>query len=118
LVYHTDDVIQELAADLLNTPYYRAKIKGHSDLLSKYYKRIGIFVKTEDIKLQNNISEVIIRYKIKVLEIAKKDRIEKFRMTQEAAIDKKVQNQLLIDIKNLTEVLKQLYSIIGQVVCQ
>ena len=42
---------------------------------------------------------------------------EKLRMTQEASIEEKVLNQLLIDIKNLTEVLKQLYSIIGQVVC-
>ncbi|PIP54657.1 MAG: hypothetical protein COX07_04140 [Bacteroidetes bacterium CG23_combo_of_CG06-09_8_20_14_all_32_9] len=54
---------------------------------------------------------------LKVLEIAKKDMREKLRMTQEASIEEKVLNQLLIDIKNLTEVLKQLYSIIGQVVC-
>ncbi len=115
-VYNSVDEIHELAANLLSIPYYNAKIKGQSDLLSKYYKRIGISVKTEDARLKNTVSEVIIRYKIKILKIARRDRTEKLRMAQESAAEENIQNQLLLEINNLDSVLNQLHSIIGQVV--
>ena len=117
-VYHSDDEIHELAANLLSIPYNKARIKGQSDILSKYYKRIGIHVKTEDNQLKNNVSEVIIRYKIKVLEIARKDNTEKLTMAQESKTEESIINQLFMEINSLDLVLNQLYSIIGQVLTQ
>lgn len=116
-IFHTEDEIHELAANLLSIPYYNAKIKGQSDLLSKYYERVGIHVKTEDTRLKNDVSEVIIRYKIKVLEIARRDRTEKLTMAQETNTEVNIQDQLFMEIKNLDSVLNQLYFILGQVVC-
>ena len=116
-IFHTEDEIHELAANLLSIPYYNAKIKGQSDLLSKYYERVGIHVKTEDTRLKNDVSEVIIRYKIKVLEIARRDRTEKLTMAQETNSEVNIQDQLFMEIKNLDSVLNQLYFILGQVVC-
>ncbi len=116
LIYHTDDVIQELAADRLNTPYYRAQIKGQSDLLSKYYKRIGILVKTEDAKLKDSLPRVIIRYKIKILELVNKDIIDKLSMAQEVNANQEIIDDLLLQHNENRIVLQQMYSIYGQVV--
>jgi hypothetical protein len=115
-VNNSEDEVHELAANLLSIPYYNAKIKGQSDLLSKYYKRIGIIVKTEDAILKNTVSEVIIRYKIKIIKIARRDRYEKLRMAQESDAEESIQNQLLMEITSLDSVLNQLHSIIGQVI--
>jgi DNA primase len=116
LIYHTDDVIQELAADRLNTPYYRAQIKGQSDLLSKYYKRIGILVKTEDAKLKDSLPRVIIRYKIKILELVNKDIIDKLSMAQEVNASQEIIDDLLLQHNENRKILQEMYSIYGQVV--
>lgn len=116
LIYHHDDVIQELAADRLNTPYYRARIKGQSDYLSKYYKRIGIHVKDEEVKLLDNLPRVIIRYKIKILELVNKDIDDKLAMAQEVNANAEIINELLFKNNENTKVLQQMYSIYGQVV--
>ena len=115
LVYNSDEVIQKLAADILNIPYYRANIKGQSDLLSKYYKRIGVVVKTEDIQLLNNVSEVIIRYKIKLLELFLKELQNKILLAQNVNAEEEI-NNLLQKYQNTTNTLKDLYKFYGQVV--
>ncbi len=114
-IYNSDEVIQKLAADILDTPYYRAKIHGQSDLLSKYYKRIGINVKTEDIQLHINVSEVIIRYKIKILELYIKEVQNKIMLAQNVDAEQEV-NNLLTDYSKTTKTLRELYKFYGQVI--
>jgi len=114
-IYNSDEVIQKLSADILNTPYYRAKIQGQSDWLSKYYKRIGIYVKTEDIQLHVSVSEVIIRYKIKILELYIKELQNKIMIAQNVNAEQEI-NNLLNDYSKTTKTLKELYKFYGQVV--
>ncbi len=114
-VYNSDEVIQKLAADILNTPYYRAKIQGQSDLLSKYYKRIGIYVKTEDIQLHISVSEVIIRYKIKILELYHKELQNKIMLAQNVDAEQEVK-YFLNDYNKTYSTLRELYKFYGQVI--
>ena len=115
LIYNSDEVIQKLAADILNIPYYKANIKGQSDLLSKYYKRIGIYVKTEDNELHHNVSEVIIRYKIKILELFVRELQNKIMLAQNVKAEQDI-NNLLETYQGTTLILKDLYKSYGQVV--
>lgn len=114
-VYNQDVNIYELTASLLSIPYYSAKVKGQSDLLSKYYKRIGIDVKSEDKILGNAVMDVILRYKIKVIQIARSDFSEKLKMAQESDLPETV-SSLLEEIRNLDNCLIDLNNMLGQVI--
>ncbi|MFO7830337.1 MAG: toprim domain-containing protein, partial [Bacteroidales bacterium] len=71
-IYHSDPQISKLAADLLSTSY----------TLSKIFKRGGIHIETEEMKLKQIVPETIIAYKRKILEIAQSEASEKLKEAQ------------------------------------
>ncbi|OFX22836.1 MAG: DNA primase [Bacteroidetes bacterium GWA2_31_9b] len=75
-INHTDLEISNLAADLLSPSY----------TLSKIFKKGGILIETEEMKLKQIVPETIVAYKRKILEIAQQDSSEKLRIAQENKI--------------------------------
>ena len=105
LIYHENEQIREIVAHLLSIPYYQGKIKGHSDYLSQYYKRIGIYVKNEKDFLNEVIRQLLLRYKYKLLEIAIKDIRKKIQKAQEAGIDEEYIDEELRKIQKLNKII-------------
>lgn len=108
LIYHENEQIREIVATLLSTPYYFGKISGQSDLLSKYFKRIGIYVKNEKEMLYEIINQLLLRYKYKLLEIAIKDLYNKLEKAQASEIDNQLINEHLLKIQQLTSIISKI----------
>ncbi|OFX88063.1 MAG: DNA primase [Bacteroidetes bacterium GWF2_33_16] len=68
-IYHTDQHISKLAADLLSPGY----------TISKIFKKGGVLIETEEMKLKQMVPETIVAYKRKILEIAQQDISEKLK---------------------------------------
>jgi hypothetical protein len=116
LVYHENEQIREIVATLLSTPYYFGKISGQSDLLSKYFKRIGIYVKNEKEILHEIINQLLLRYKYKLLEIAIKDLYTKLEKAQFSEVENQLINEQLIKIQQLTMLISIISSMLNIVV--
>lgn len=108
LIYHENEQIREIVAHLLSIPYYQGKIKGQSDFLSTYYKRLGIYVKNEKDFLNEVIRQLLLRYKHKILEIAVNDSQKKIQKAQEADIKEEYINEELQKIQELTKIIKKI----------
>lgn len=116
LIYHENDQIREITATLLSTPYYSGKISGQSDLLSKYFKRIGIYVKNEKDFLQEIVNQLLLRYKHKLLEIAIKDSYNKIEKAQQSEIDEELINHEFTKIYQLTQIINKISNKLNLVV--
>ncbi|MBS3806765.1 MAG: DNA primase [Bacteroidales bacterium] len=77
-IYHSDDKISSLAADLLSPNY---------ELSEFFKKKSGIHVEPEDMKLKMLIPEAIIAYKRKILEKAQKDKVKEIQQAQQNGAD-------------------------------
>jgi DNA primase len=75
-VYHADPQISKLAADLLSPSY----------TLSKIFKKGGVLIETEDMKLKQIVPETVVAYKRKILEIAQQDVSEKLKEVQDKTL--------------------------------
>ncbi|MGE0089325.1 MAG: DNA primase [Bacteroidales bacterium] len=75
-IYHTDPQISKLAADILSPSY----------TLSKIFKKGGVLIETEDMKLKQIVPETIVAYKRKILEIAQQDVSEKLKEVQDKTL--------------------------------
>ncbi|MGQ9846732.1 MAG: DNA primase [Bacteroidales bacterium] len=116
LIYHENEQIREIVATLLSTPYYQGKISGQSDLLSKYFKRMGIYVKNEKDMLYEIINQLLLRYKYKLLEIAIKDLYNKLEKAQASNVDDQLINEHLLKIQKLTSIISKISSRLNIVV--
>jgi DNA primase len=65
-----------LAADLLSPSY----------TLSKIFKKGGVLIETEDMKLKQIVPETVVAYKRKILEIAQQDVSEKLKEVQDKTL--------------------------------
>lgn len=72
-IFHADPQISKLAADLLSPGY----------TLSKIFKKGGVLIETEEMKLKQIVPETIVAYKRKILEIAQQDLSEKLKEIQD-----------------------------------
>ncbi len=108
LVYHENEQVREIVATLLSTPYYSGKIKGQSDFLSSYYKRLGIYVKEEKDLLKEIIKQLLLRYKYKLLEIAINDSQKKIQKAQDANLENEYIDEELRKIMKLTKIIQQI----------
>ncbi len=72
-VHHEDPNINQLAVDLLSSPYS----------ISKVHSRKGASVETEDMLLKKNVPKALIEYKRKILEIAQREKEEQIRIVQQ-----------------------------------
>jgi len=77
-IYHSDEQISKLAADLLSPSY---------ELSEFFKKKSGVYVETEDMKLKMLIPEAIIAYKRKILEKAQKDKVKELQQAQQEGKD-------------------------------
>lgn len=116
LVHNDDEQIREIVANLLSTPYYQGKYSGQSDLLSKYYKRLGIYVKNEKEFLQDLVKQLLLRYKQKILEIAIKEAQQKIEKAQNSEINDEIIQAEFFKIYQLNEVIKQISRMLNLVV--
>ncbi len=73
-IYHSDEQISKLAADLLSPAY---------ELSEFFKKKSGVYVETEDMKLKMLVPEAIIAYKRKILEKAQKDKGKELQQAQQ-----------------------------------
>ncbi len=108
LISHENEQIREIVSSLLFTPYYSGKQQSQSDSLSKYFKRMGIYVRNEKEMLNDIISQLLLRYKWKLLEIAIKDTSIKLEKAQKAHLDEYQLDQLLQNIQTLTGLIKEI----------
>lgn len=108
LIYHENEHIRDIVATLLSTLYYQGKISGQSDLLSKYFKRIGIYVKNEKDILQEIVKQLLLRYKHKLLEIAIKDSYNKIEKAQMSEIEDNLIVMEMTKIQQLTQIIKKI----------
>jgi len=104
-IYHTDPQISKLAADLLSNSY----------TLSKIFKKGGIHIETEDMKLKQIVPETIIAYKRKILEIAQKDASEKLKHIKKETPAEEI-NQLQKEFMQITSVINAISKDRGWVV--
>lgn len=72
-IYHSDDKISSLAADLLSPGY---------ELSEFFRKKSGIYTEPEEMKLKMLVPEAIIAYKRKILEKAQKDKVKEIQEAQ------------------------------------
>ena len=77
-IYHSNEQISKLAADLLSPSY---------ELSEFFKKKSGVYVETEDMKLKMLIPEAIIAYKRKILEKAQKDKVKELQQAQQEGKD-------------------------------
>jgi len=73
-IYHSDQKISRLAADLLSPNY---------ELSEFFKKKSGIHVEPEEMKLKMLVPEAIIAYKRKILEKAQKDKVKEIQQAQQ-----------------------------------
>lgn len=94
-IYHSDPEISKLAADLLSTSY----------TLSKIFKKGGVHIETEDMKLKQIVPETIIAYKRKILEIAQSHVKEKLKEAQSKDTSSEEFNKLQKEFMQITSVI-------------
>ena len=94
-IYHSDPQISKLAADLLSSSY----------TLSKIFKRGGVHIETEEMKLKQIVPETIIAYKRKILEIAQSQAKEKLKEAQEKNTSQEQMNNLQKEFMQITSVI-------------
>jgi len=104
-IYHTEPQINKLAADLLSNSY----------TLSKIFKKGGIHIETEDMKLKQIVPETIIAYKRKILEIAQQDASEKLKHIHKETTAEEI-NQLQKEFMQITSVINAISKDRGWVV--
>jgi len=73
-IYHSDEKISKLAADLLSPAY---------ELSEFFRKKSGIYTEPEEMKLKMLVPEAIIAYKRKILEKAQKDKVKEIQQAQQ-----------------------------------
>jgi DNA primase len=73
-IYHSNEEISKLAADLLSPTY---------ELSEFFRKKSGVHLETEEMKLKMLVPEAIIAYKRKILEKAQKDKVKELQRAQE-----------------------------------
>lgn len=84
-VNHPQEDIARLAVDLLSTPY----------TLSAIHKKKGASVKTERMKLKENVPKAIVEYKRKILEMAQREKLDELR----AALEKADPDDIIQDLQ-------------------
>jgi len=94
-IYHSDPGISKLAADLLSTSY----------TLSKIFKKGGVHIETEDMKLKKIVPETIIAYKRKILEIAQSDSKARLKEAQEKKASGEEMDTLQKEFMQITTVI-------------
>jgi len=105
-INHTDPEISNLAADLLSPSY----------TLSKIFKKGGILIETEEMKLKQIVPETIVAYKRKILEIAQQDSSEKLRIAQENKISDEELNTIQKEFMLITSAINAISKDRGWVV--
>lgn len=99
-IYHQDEKISKLAADLLSSNY----------TLSKIFARGGVLVETEEMKLKGIVSDTVVAYKRKILELAQRDKSEELKKAQENNVEEKeiqkLQEEYLIISNAITAISK------------
>ncbi|PLX21552.1 MAG: DNA primase [Marinilabiliales bacterium] len=94
-IYHSDAGISKLAADLLTTSY----------TLSEIFKKGGVHIETEEMKLKKIVPETIIAYKRKILEIAQSDTKAKLKEAQEGKASNEDMDILQKEFMQITSVI-------------
>ncbi len=94
-IYHSDPGISKLAADLLSTSY----------TLSKIFKKGGVHIETEEMKLKQLVPETIIAYKRKILEIAQSDAKSRLKEFQDSNASPEEIDQLQKEFMRITSVI-------------
>ncbi len=92
-IYHSNNKISELAADLLGPGY---------EISDFFRKRSGVLVETEDMKLKMIVPEAIIAYKRKILEKAQKDKARELKEAQEKGLESGNLNELQKEYQTIT----------------
>lgn len=106
LVNSPEEEINELAANLLSSPY----------TLSKIFRRRGILTQPEDNNLTLIVPKTILSYKLKVLEQALKHKREQLKQVQELQLPEDEMMALLSEINTLSKILKQIAGMVKWVV--
>ncbi len=94
-IYHSDPGISKLAADLLSTSY----------TLSKIFKKGGVHIETEEMKLKQLVPETIIAYKRKILEIAQSDAKSRLKEFQDSNAPNEEIDKLQREFMQITSVI-------------
>ncbi len=104
-IYHSDPEISKLAADLLSSSY----------TLSKIFKKGGIHIATEEMKLKQMVPETIIAYKRKILEIAQSHVKEKLKEAQGKKTSSEEFSHLQTEFMQITSVINAISKVRGWV---
>ena len=105
-VHHEDPSINQLAVDLLSSPYS----------ISKVHSRKGASVETEDMLLKKNVPKALIEYKRKILEIAQREKEEQIRVVQEKDKEIEAVSPLMQQYITITTLIKTISKDKGWVV--
>jgi DNA primase len=105
-VYHSDPQISKLAADLLSPSY----------TLSKIFKKGGVLIETEEMKLKQMVPETIVAYKRKILEIAQQDVSEKLKEVQDKSLSNEEVNAIQKEYMLITSAISSISKDRGWVV--
>ncbi len=106
-IYHSDEQISKLAADLLSPSY---------ELSEFFKKKSGVYVETEDMKLKMLVPEAIIAYKRKILEKAQKDKVKELQQAQKEGQDQEKIMQLQQEYKTIAQAINSISKDRGWVV--
>ncbi|MCX7955381.1 MAG: DNA primase [Bacteroidales bacterium] len=116
LLFHEDLQVQNTVASLLAVPYYSAKSRGQSDMLSKIFEKQKVKVSHEKEFLNKLIFQLLMRYKYKILENAEKDLIKKLEKAISMNINNDEVNMLLYQIKQINDAIKEISKYLNIVV--
>lgn len=106
-IYHSEEQISKLAADLLSPAY---------ELSEFFLKKSGVYVETEDMKLKMLVPEAIIAYKRKILEKAQKDKVKELQEAQKAGQDQEQIMQLQQEYQTIAQAINSISKDRGWVV--
>ncbi|PKP20525.1 MAG: DNA primase [Bacteroidetes bacterium HGW-Bacteroidetes-21] len=106
LVNSGEEGVSELIASLLSTQYH----------LSKIHRKKGVLTQTEDKNLNHVVPLTILAFKFKVLEEALKQKRESLKQAFQYNLSDEETNQIVVEIRDLSEVLRQISKITKWVV--
>ncbi|MFP4621664.1 MAG: DNA primase [Bacteroidales bacterium] len=106
-IYHSDEQISKLAADLLSPAY---------ELSEFFKKKSGVYVETEDMKLKMLVPEAIIAYKRKILEKAQKDKGKELQQAQKEGQNQQQIMQLQQEYQTIAQAINSISKDRGWVV--
>ncbi|MBS3771273.1 MAG: DNA primase [Bacteroidales bacterium] len=106
-IYHSDEQISKLAADLLSPAY---------ELSEFFKKKSGVYVETEDMKLKMLVPEAIIAYKRKILEKAQKDKGKELQQAQQEGQDQEKIGELQQEYQTIAQAINSISKDRGWVV--